>query len=167
MKLVLLLLFLTTFTFAEKVTHENIPDSITNAIMLNECFIENKLCNPYVVALNKKSDIKKAKKLGYKIKYRRIIKCKNLDRCVKITKKLIANGIKSLDLGAYQMNYHFNPDNNLKVYFDMQKAELKVKKIIARLINRHGYSWQTLGRYHSGTKSKNESYCKRLFANLN
>lgn len=167
MKYILILIFLNLVVMAGSVTYKHIPDSIPNAILMNECLMEKGVCNPYFIALNRSKDIKKAKKLGYKIYKKRLILCNNETKCVQDTERLIRNGIKSLDLGAYQMNYFYNPDQNLYVYFRQSDAELKVKKIIANLINTHGYSWETLGRYHSGTPRENKAYYKKLYANIN
>lgn len=167
MRILLFILSLNFMAIAGDITHKHIPDSIPEAILMNECLIEKGVCNPYFIALNRGKDITLAKKLGYKIYKKRLILCDNEKQCVKSSKRLIANGIKSIDLGAYQMNYYYNPDRDLHVYFRDGQAEKKVKKIIAKLINAHGYSWETLGRYHSGTKHKNEAYYKKLYANIN
>jgi len=155
-----------TLLFGEGITYKNVPPEITKAIIKNECFIENYKCNPFIITFNRKKDIKKAKGLGYNIIKKRVLKCYNEKNCVKVTKILLSHKIKSLDLGPYQVNYYYNPDKNLNRYFHFESATKKVSIIIASLINKYGYSWKTLGRYHSSVKWRNKAYYTRLFNNM-
>lgn len=165
-KYLLLLVTATMLLSAEKITYKNIPEEITQAIIKNECLIEKGKCNPFVITFNRDKDIKKAKKLGYKIIHKRVLKCYNEPNCVRVTKRLLANNITSIDLGPYQVNYYYNPDKKINRYFHFELATIKASTILATLINKHGYSWKTLGRYHSGTPHRNKAYYTKLYTNI-
>lgn len=173
MKSLKLLMFFIIFLISnvnaatQQVSPEMIPDEIIKAIEKNECAYDaNGRCNPYTIGLNTSSDIRLAKNLGYTISSGRIIECGNIVRCTEILQRLHSYGLKNTDNGPYQINHLHNPMNNLSDYFTFEKSESKVKSILAGLINRDGYSWQTIAKYHSATPELNERYRKKLFKNI-
>jgi len=165
-KYLFLLCFSFISLFGSKITSNHIPEELVTAIMMNECLIEGEYCNPYIIGLNRKKDIKKAKKNGFNVKKRRIIYCYNENTCVDYVKNLNKIGINNLDLGPFQINTKYHKLSSLYDYFNYEKSRNSVKKILATLINRHGYSWYTIGRYHSGTKKLNQKYCSKLFKTM-
>lgn len=49
-----------------------------------------------------------------------------------------------------------NVDFNIKIAF----------KIVNQIIERHGYSWHSIGRYHSGTPKFKRKWLKRIKSNI-
>ena len=167
MKLMLILLSFWTLAFSSNsVKPEHIPEVLTTAILLNECLKEGEYCNPYIISFNRKKDIKKAKQNGFEFYKRRNIYCYNTKECIETVKKLNKIGINNLDLGPFQINMMYNKMEDYGNYFEFSKSKKEVKKILASLINKFGYSWYTIGRYHSGTNKLNKVYCNSLWKNI-
>lgn len=166
-KLFILFSIVTTSLSAGKITWTMIPDTITYAYLQNECLHRSGECYPFVIGVNRTSDIAKVKKLGYNISKGRLIDCKTEEGCSAALSKLISNGITNVDNGPFQINYFWNPDKNLENFFSYTDSKKKVRMIVASLINKHGYTWETLGRYHSGTPHLNKAYYKKLYRHIN
>ena len=143
-----------------------LPLIVLDAIKHSECLQEEGICNPYFIRINRVKDIKKAKKLGFHLKHTYILKCYDTSRCEASAKKLISNGIKNIDIGPYQINYFYHPTSNLAEYFEFNSAKLHAQKILSNLINKYGYNWVTLGRYHHydpSDTSRNRNYYTKLY----
>lgn len=153
--------FLTKGSINADTNNFNIPPIIVHSILNSECLIKNNKYYPFFIRINNKKDIKKLKKLGYKVKNHCIL-CENKKKCSVITTKLVKNGITNIDLGPFQMNYRFYKFKDKTTYFDYALAKKEIEKILKNLIKTYGYSWTTLARYHSGTKKHNQKYAKKL-----
>jgi len=143
-----------------------LPPIVLDAIKNSECLQEEGICNPYFIRINKKTDISKAKTLGLKMSYPYIHKCSNESLCELSAKKLIANGIHNIDMGPYQINYFYHPTEKLSEYFEFESAKLHAQKILSNLINKYGYNWVTLGRYHHydpNNTTRNRNYYTKLY----
>jgi len=142
-----------------------IPNAIMLSILKNESSNKRKVGYPFLIRINGKQNIKKTKSLLiYEIKSDKIkninscvYDCKNKTECIKTVKKLLDSNIVNLDLGPYQTNYKFHK-YNLKYYFSLSTSFLIACKFQHELINRYGYSWETIARYHSGTPKLNRRY---------
>jgi len=165
MKFILLFISFTYIVMANNIKPNNIPNDLVYGILMNECYIDKGFCNPYIISFNNKKDIKKAKKLGLKFKNKRSIYCETEKKCEKTLIFLLKHKISNLDLGVFQINYKYHKMAKNE-YFNFKKSKLKVKKILANLINKYGYSWETIGRYHSSTKKLNKKYCLSLYKNI-
>jgi len=152
----------------------SVPKNVMIALLMNESSSKRELGYEYIIRVNGKENIQRSKqvfkallrdnmidKIG-----RDVYDCRSTNLCVKISKYLIENGVKSLDLGSYQMNYYYHPEK-LENYFDFDKSYLMACKYQHKLINQYGYSWKTVAMYHSKTRRYNEAYQARLFKNYN
>jgi hypothetical protein len=147
-------------SFADKV---EIPYKIIYAIAGAERSIKKDVGYPYIIGINKKTDIQKITSILPKRYFlnRRAIDCKDLKTCTKMTSLLIKHNIKNLDLGAFQLNYRYHK-LPIKNYFILPKAIKKVKEILLGHINRYGYNLKAIASYHSKTPVFNKKYQKRL-----
>lgn len=157
MKRLTLLLVAPALLFAEYRFDPVILDAIKHC----ECDVVDGKCHPYTIRLNRKPDVQTALELGYDVT-RSVIRFKDAKEATAAAKHLIESGCANIDLGAYQINYHYHPSENVSVYFDEKESRRFAEKILHDLTERHGYSWQTLGRYHSGTSRLNRKYYLRL-----
>ena len=143
------------------------------AILKNECLREDGRLYPYFIRINRSGDANRLKKLGINIELGHILKCYSPRECAKDTKFLLALGINNLDLGPFQINYKYHhyrwKNKSLEGYFDPSLAEDRARDIVVGLINRYGYSWETLGRYNHynpKNKTKNRIYYSRLYKHI-
>jgi len=153
--------FLTLMLAAAAMAEIRFDPVVLDAIKYNECDIINERCHPFTIRLNTKNGRKKATKLGFDVD-RGLVRFKYSDEAVSAAKLLIEAGVKNMDMGAYQINYRFHPSNDLDIYFDEARARDFASKILSALTEQHGYSWETLGRYHSGTADLNREYYLKL-----
>jgi len=120
---------------------------------------------PYVIRINGKLkvEIPWLKKLE-----ENVYDCRNYDLCVYTTKELLKLGIKSIDLGPFQINYrfhHFPPEKA----FLLPESYLKACEILVNRVKRYGWSWEGVATYHSTTPELNRKYAlklKRIFKEL-
>jgi len=142
-----------------------VPNDIMLSILMCESSPKRKLGYEYIIRINGKSNLKKAEEILKDNDLKKISKfvydCKNETECQEATNELIKNNITNLDLGAYQTNYHYHP-SEIKNYFNFQTSYLLACKYNHENINRYGYSWKTIARYHSGTTALNDSYKQNL-----
>lgn len=141
-----------------------IPDIVLHAIQNNECYNNNGYCDPNVIRINKESDIELARQHGIPTKGPHIL-CYDDKQCAKQAEDLIKIGIQNIDLGPYQINYHWNGKYELSGYFNFEEAKARAKEILTGLVIQYGYSWTTLGRYHNydaKNLTRNCNYYKRL-----
>lgn len=72
------------------------------------------------------------------------------------------------DLGLMQINTIWAREFNIRES-DLLKPEVNIKVasiILADLINKYGYSWETVGRYHSATPSLKRIWLARIKKNI-
>jgi hypothetical protein len=153
-----------------------IPNEIMTALAMTERSPKKKIGYTYLIRINGKTNSKQAKeKLSKQIKEKKITllerdkfgdvyDCQNEKNCSEATRTLIKNGIKNIDLGAYQTNYRYHP-SKIEHYFKFETSYMLACKYQHELVNQYGWSWQTVAKYHSKTKEHNERYQKLLIAN--
>ena len=162
LKLLISSIILTSSLFAKNAC--SLDGSILSLIATIEGHRKKDIGYPYLVSFNNKKDAKKIKsKLGSDIFLdNRTIDCKNRELCTKITNFLIyTENITNLDLGAFQINYTFHKMKT-KDYFSFDESYKKACSFLEELVKRHGYSWETIARYHSGTPKYNYAYLKKI-----
>ena len=138
---------------------------IYDGILHNECLKRDGKCYPYFIRVNSKYN--EIKRLIGKNKFSSsIIDCKNERECIRVTNKLILNNITNFDMGPFQINYHHHKKTDVNKMYNINLSKIEVKKILTRLINKYGYSWKTLGKYHSFQKDRNKRYYLKLYAYL-
>lgn len=119
---------------------------------------------PYIIAFNNVEDAKVVKNiLGNELFLDwRTIDCINSSICQKLTSYIVKeHKIQNMDLGAYQINYHHHK-MPLDYYFSFEKSYIKACKFLESLISTHGYSWETIARYHSSTPQFNHAYLQKI-----
>jgi hypothetical protein len=154
-----------------------VPQIVLDAIQYTECEKRDGLCYPYVIRINGTKALSKAKALGYEATHGKLYKedtekrrevvsasmrFETIDEASAAVKVLIAGGVTNMDLGTYQINYKWFKSDDFDTYFSDASARDFAANIISDLIRRHGYSWETLGRYHSATPHLNQHYYKKL-----
>jgi TonB family protein len=143
-----------------------VPDQILDAIKYNDCPLNNEgICDPKIIKINRFDDIQKAKKAGFDVDIN-LMSCKDTDNCVALTNILRVLNITDIDLGPYQINYQAHPNTVIKEYFVELFARENAKKILSTFIEKHGYSWETLGRYKFSPEKapeKNARYYRELY----
>jgi len=154
-------------TSLKNTSNVRMPDAVLDAIRHVECLKDkDEKCDPNVIRINETEDAKRAEQAGFYIQ-NHIIRCNSTEECSAQTTALINGGITNLNLGPYQINYKYHPNPMLHEYFlDVTERE-HVNNILVRLVKQHGYSWETLGRYHhfSATdRTENERYYRKLYA---
>lgn len=153
-----------------------IPQIVLDAIEYTECEKSNGLCYPYVIRINGFDALRKAKEIGYEANrgklYRVVankrelisasLRFETIDESVDAVETLVKNGVTNMDLGSYQINYKWFKSDDFNIYFSDDSAREYAANILSDLIHKHGYSWETLGRYHSATPQLNQYYYKKL-----
>ena len=158
MRLTLLLLFLNSFIFAKCI----IPYEIMYALGKNERHLKRDVGYPYLISFNKTKHYKRfAKKYKRYFMDKRTIDCRNKSKCVSITKDIIVSGITNIDLGAFQTNYRYYK-YPISDYFSLNQSYANACSILTKLKNDYGWSWQTIGKYHSFRKKQSLAYAKRI-----
>lgn len=80
-----------------------------------------------------------------------------------------SNGTK--DIGLMQINtawIKWMPEANITVQ-KLNDPEFNIKiafMIVDKIIERHGYSWDSIGRYHSGTNKFKQKWLSRIKSNI-
>ena len=119
---------------------------------------------PYIIAFNNMDDAKVVKQvLGNELFLDwRTIDCINSSICQKLTSYIVKeHKIHNMDLGAYQINYYYHK-MPIDYYFSFEKSYIKACKYLETLISNHGYSWETIARYHSSTPQYNHAYLQKI-----
>ena len=154
-------------TISLKASECSLAYSTMYLIALNEKAIERPIGYPYLISFNSSKNVAEAKKTFKKVFMNsRTIDCKNVQLCTKITKSLINNGMSNLDLGAFQINYHYHKIK-IKDYFIIEKSYEKSCNIAEQFIDSKNVTFEDIARYHSSTKKYNAIYAKRLKKNYN
>ena len=160
MKKLIFIFISTIFCFANSC---NVEYDVIYTIAKVEGHPKRNVGYPFIISFNNKLDIhamEKISQVDYEKLDSRSIDCKNKKMCIKILKHLIDNGIKNLDLGAFQFNYRFIKFKDLSQYFDLKYTYYKTCKILMDLEKKYGWSMQTLAKYHSYTDTHNQKYQK-------
>ncbi len=152
----------------------SVPKNIMIAVLMNESSNKRPLGYEYIIRVNGKENSRITRKVFKSLIKDEMIEklgrdvydCKNEKLCITIANHLISNGVKNLDLGAYQTNYYYHPDK-LEKFFNFNSSYLMACRYQHKLINQYGYSWKTVAMYHSKTKKYNSAYQERLFKNYN
>lgn len=119
---------------------------------------------PFLISFNNEQEAKVVQDIIGKEVFLdwRTIDCKNSEICIKISEYVIHTlSIQNMDLGAYQINFkhHKMP---LKNYFSFEDSYFKACHFLETLINQHGYTWETIARYHSATPKYNYAYLEKI-----
>lgn len=168
MKIYLTLLLLSSLLYSSP---DEIPQIVLDAIKNTECLKMSGVSESNFIRINRKKDVKKAKKHGHKLFRKHLILCSSPEECSVEANKLLKLGIKNIDLGPYQINYYYQNnrwknEDSLKKYFIDEDAEERAREILWDLISRHGYSWQSIARYHHynpKNKKRNRQYYSHLY----
>lgn len=123
---------------------------------------------PFLISFNSKKDFKflgSLKNPYIKIN-QRTIDCLNEKNCTEILLDLKEMGLNNVDLGAFQINYKFHKLEEQK-YFNLMDSYQAACNILESLIDTYGYSWETIGKYHSFTKKVNQKYLAKLSKIIN
>jgi len=156
----LLLLFI---LFSGIVQADEIPDVVLDGIRDLECLKVRGKCDPYFIRVNRAEECEKARMLGLECS-KHIIRCFGVEVCAYYTQRLIKEGIVNIDLGRYQINYMYHGYRweDVRGYFT-DESEQRAREILNALVKKYGYSWKTLGRYHSATEGRNLIYYRKLY----
>jgi len=143
----------------------NFEYEVIYQIAANERHPQRDVGYPYLISFNNQSDMEKIVK-KFENKYikldNRTIDCKSLDVCINIFRFLWINGISNIDLGAFSINPRFYKAKEPKEYFDLKDSSDKVCEILEKLKEKYGWSWETMGKYHSWTKELNTAYTDKI-----
>lgn len=157
----------TKLTSLKNASNARMPDAVLDAIRHVECLKDkDKKCDPNVIRINETEDAKRAEQAGFYIQGH-IIQCNSTEECAAQAQALINGGIVNLNLGPYQINYKFHSNPSLEEYFIDAIEREHVNIILLNLVKKHGYSWETLGRYHhfsAADRTENERYYRKLYA---
>lgn len=139
---------------------------IYDGLLHNECLKKKGKCYPYFIRVNSKQNIIKtiiANRYSMKAS---IIDCRSEKLCINLAKELIDKKITNFDMGPFQVNYYHHSYLNINKMFNIISAKEGVTIILKNLINKYGYSWETLGKYNSFEKEKNRIYYIKLYTYL-
>jgi hypothetical protein len=132
------------------------------ALAKNERHLKKDVGYPYLICFNKKEDAKKFKhKYGFLMMDWRTLDCKNKNSCVRIAAEIIKSGIKNIDMGAFQINYLYYK-YPIKDYFSLEQSYSNACDILMQLKDKYGWSWATIGKYHSFRKKRSLVYAKKI-----
>ena len=148
----------------EQMQQCSVPPMILEAIVKVERHAKRAPGYPYIIAFNNVDDAKVVKQvLGNELFLDwRTIDCLNSSICQKLTSYIVKeHKIQNMDLGAYQINYYYHK-MPIDYYFSFEKSYIKACKYLETLISNHGYSWETIARYHSSTPQFNHAYLQKI-----
>lgn len=147
-----------------------VDDNVLLAILMNERSMQRDIGYKYLISLNNKKDQKVIRKINYFKKMMidsRTIDCKDTNTCVKVLSVLFSNKIKNLDIGPYQVNsiFHLDKFKRHQDLFHLDKSKKFACNYVMSKIKRLGYSWNSIGAYHSETEEYNIRYTNDLIIN--
>lgn len=153
-----------TFAFTNECPYDK---KVIYSILMNERSPYRRLGYEHIISFNNTLDAKKVKSNSELKKYflnSMTMDCNNTDNCIRITSYLLKNGIKNLDLGAFQINTksHSLP---LTTYFDYQKSYMFTCDYLKKNVDLYGFNWFAVASHHSRTPEYNEDYQEKLKAN--
>jgi hypothetical protein len=160
-KKIILISILPLFLYAEEC---QITYKMLWSIAHNERHLKRDVGYPYLISFNKKKQRFNLKPKHLKMMLdNRTLDCKNQKQCTQIASYLIKKGVTNMDLGGFQICYYwFGKDVPLKGFFSLNDSYKFASRRTKTLTKRYGCTWQALARYHSGTKSLNTKYARRL-----
>ena len=164
-KFVLSLLLLSSSLFSKEC---KVDDRIMFSIATTERHPKTPIGYPYLISINLKKDQKEvAKDPNFKklMLDRRTIDCEFTQQCVVLLSALIDRNITNLDLGSYQLNFHYWKMATLEDYFNAGKSYAKACDIVM-FHNRDEWSWKNIAKYHSKTKRYNNAYKEKILSNI-
>lgn len=138
--------------------------SIMYLVAMNEKHKDRNVGYPYLISFNNKKEASVAKHYINGFLDNRTIDCKNEKRCTDILKILFSAKITNLDLGAFQINYHYHKEN-LSDYFNLKKSYNIGCKIAEKHINNNAVTFQDIAKYHSLSRKYNSIYANSLSRN--
>jgi hypothetical protein len=148
-----------------------VPYSIMFAISENEHHPKRKIGYPYLISFNNKSDVAHYREVfpDYFIKEKkessyRTIDCRSQEECVQILETILASGTTNVDLGGFQLNYKWHKIP-LADYFSLKRSYTKACDYVMHLSGKYGWSWETVGRYHSLTEKLYLAYASKAQKN--
>lgn len=164
MKSLVYILALVTFGLADSYIKECEFDyAVMYEVASNEKHPSRPTGYPYLISFNNKEDVKKLpSSLAKMMLDGRTMDCVSVMKCTNALKYLDKNNIKNLDLGAFQLNYRYHKLDDLSGYFKISKSYTKACSYLSALKEQYGWSWKTLGSYHSKTPKYNKKYYKKI-----
>jgi len=159
MRKIVIFVILAKCLMAEYYLECNIDYGIMRYIAQVERSIYRDIGYPYIISFNNKIRIKIP--FEYKQLDNRSLDCITKENCIEITNFLLKRDITNLDLGAFQLNYIWNKIP-IEKYFILNDSYVKACKNIEILIDRYGYSWETIAKYHSFRKKHINKYLKLI-----
>ena len=159
MKVITIIVILANYLMAEYYLRCNIDYKIMRYIAQVERSIHRDIGYPYIISFNKNIEIDIP--FEYKKLDNRSIDCLTKENCIEITNFLLNEKITNLDLGAFQLNYIWNKIAIYK-YFVLNDSYMRACENIESLIDRYGYSWETIAKYHSFRKIHRDKYLKLI-----
>jgi len=141
----------------------SIDHSIMSVIASVERHNKREVGYPYLISFNNSFDADEIREFIPDLKWldNRTIDCINSESCVELFVTLKELHITNIDSGAYQINYKWHKYND-ETYFNLKKSYIAACSIITHNIEVYGYSWDSIARYHSYTKSLREKYLKYI-----
>lgn len=117
---------------------------------------------PFLISLNQPKNSAVLEEYKAMFLDKRTLDCKDKETCIAITDALIKSGMKNIDLGGFQFHYSSHPEKDLSVYFDLNASYAKACRFLEALAAKHGWGWETIGRYHSATPPHNKKYYSQI-----
>jgi hypothetical protein len=119
---------------------------------------------PYLISFNNKKQRFMLKPQHLRMMLdNRTLDCKNQKLCTQIASYLIKKGVRNMDMGPFQVCYYYHGKKMpLKSFFSLNDSYRFANNWAKVLVKKHGCTWQALARYHSGTKTLNTKYARRL-----
>lgn len=142
----------------------SVPNKVIEAIAKIERHAKRPIGYPYIIAFNSQDEASIVKtSLGKDLFLDwRTIDCKNETLCVKILSYIThEHKFNNLDLGSFQINYKYH-QMPVEQYFSFEKSYFKACGFLEKLIQKNGYSWETIARYHSSTPQFNYAYLQKI-----
>lgn len=141
----------------------NISYSVLYSIASVESHPDKDIGYPYLISFNSTKDARKVDDLYmHMFLDRRTLDCKNRFTCERIFKYLKSKNITNVDLGAFQINYRYHK-TKIANYFILSQSYKKACDILMSLKHEYGWSWDTVGKYHSFKKKYAKPYAYRVY----
>ena len=137
---------------------------VLDAILAAECAVVDGRYYPYFIGFNNDAAKAFARKLFPGMKFDgRLMYCLDEKSCVAAALRLTAAGYDNIDLGPYQINPRYHPQIPILDLFNYSKARAHARSILDSLAERHGATWEAIGRYHSARADLNRRYFMKLY----
>ncbi len=142
-----------------------VPTGIIEIILKMERHAKRPIGYEYIIAFNSQEEASLIREsLGKELFLDwRTIDCKNEKLCTEILSFIAyEKKISNVDLGCFQINLKHHKMASLRDYFSFEKSYYKACNFLENLILTHGYSWETIARYHSSTPKYNYAYLQKI-----